>query len=99
VKLSTRARNALNELWAVRAECEKAAADLARYGRRHPTREADYQHAAALAEQAAEMFGHSLDEFLGMRTLLTFEEAERRADAEAPPDVRGPVAREREMAL
>jgi hypothetical protein len=96
MKLSARARRALDELWAVRAECEQASTTLARYGRRHPTREADYQHAAILAEQAAEMIGHSLDDFIGMTTLLNFEEAERRADAEAPPDVRGTVGR-REM--
>lgn len=97
MKLSTRARRALDELWAIRNECEQAVTTLAQYGYRHPSREEDYRKAATAYEATAEMFGHSLDDFLGMTTLLTAEELERQADAEAPPDVRGPAGREREM--
>lgn len=83
MKLSTRARRALDELWAVRAEAERASTELARYGRVHaPARADDYERAAGVYDQVVEMFGASLDNFTGMTALLAAEEAERRADSE-----------------
>jgi hypothetical protein len=83
VKLSTRARRALDELWAVRAECERAVTVLMRHGYRHP-REDAYRKAASRFEEAGETIARSLDDFAGMTTLLAAEEGEREAEAEEP---------------
>jgi hypothetical protein len=97
MNLSTRARLALDELWAVRAECEKAVTTLMRHCYRHP-REDDYRRATNLFEETAEMFGTSLDDFDGMTTLLAAEKAEREADGEPSWAAEcGPGMRRREM--
>jgi hypothetical protein len=80
MKLSDRARRAMDELWAVRAECDKAVTELAVYAFRDP-REEEFRRAAGLYEEAGEMIARSLDDFMGMTTLLAAEEAEREADA------------------
>lgn len=81
MKLSTRARRALDELWAVRAECERAVVTLMRHGYRHP-REDDYRRAANSFEEAGETIARLLDDFAGMTPLLAAEEAEGEAESE-----------------
>jgi hypothetical protein len=97
MKLSTRARRALDELWAVRAECEKATVTLMQHGYRHPTREDAFRRAANAFEQAGDTIGRSLDDFAGITEVETAEKLEREADAEEPET--GPPVRRREREI